>query len=58
VEEKLDRLLAILQGTSEKRFQATSPMGKTMYSSMFHTPTVRGPKAKGRNETLVSKFME
>jgi len=54
IEAKLDALLALLQGSSERNFQATPPTRRAPYSSMFHTPTVRGPKPKGRNETLVS----
>lgn len=51
IEEKLDAILAVIQGSSNKKFQATR---KAMYSSMFHTPIEKGPKPRGRNEILVS----
>ena len=37
------------------KFHATPPPARRRaYSTMFHTPVMKGPKPRGRNETLVS----
>ncbi len=41
-------LTTILEGNSDTNYRSTPQMGKTQYSSMFHTPTSRMPKPTGR----------